>query len=213
MAAMTKTKKTAAMTKTKTEVNKKIEVNGSYEFLVGHFVNPSTIIDVATALAQHSKIDPQIAAKKVEQFLENAKLDQTLEVRAGTGSNEGQYIIARVPQGAQKATTERRTSMKPKKAMKTTEKKDTTMHLKVTEGTLRAGNKRGASIQFWTTGYHSIDAAVEHLKKQFPNESDAKLRSAATEIFRNTGLRDRLKVKVLKKDHGDTPHYTVVAAA
>lgn len=97
----TKTKKSTAAKKTKV-AEKKIEVNGSYEFLVAHFHQPSTIIDAATALAGHSKIDPQIAAKKVEAFLENAKIDQTLEVKAGTGSNDGQFLIARVPQSTQR---------------------------------------------------------------------------------------------------------------
>ena len=79
-----------------------VHVNGSYEFLVDQFKEPLTIINAATALAGHSHINAHIAAKKVEEFLENAKIDRTLEVRAGTGSNEGQFLIARVPQNAQR---------------------------------------------------------------------------------------------------------------
>ena len=103
--AETKTKKPVAVkaeTKKVKVAEHKVEVNGSYEFLVKHFHAPSTIIDAATALAEHSKIDPNIAVKKVETFLENAKVDRTLEVKAGTGSNEGQFLIARVPQSAQR---------------------------------------------------------------------------------------------------------------
>lgn len=95
-------KKVVAKTETKTSTaqQKKTEGNGSYDFLVGHFEKPSTLIDAATALAEHSKIDPNVATKKIEAFLENAKLDSTLEVRAGTGKNIGQFVIARVPQGS-----------------------------------------------------------------------------------------------------------------
>jgi hypothetical protein len=118
--------KTAKKTVTKTKTSPaepKVVVNGSYEFLVGHFKEPSTIIDAATALAGHSKIDPQIAVKKVEQFLENAKIDQALEVRAGTGGNDGQYLIARVPQGAQRKNGGREVKKATEK--KATEKKAT----------------------------------------------------------------------------------------
>ena len=99
----TKTKNPVAVkTETKAVEQHKVEVNGSYDFLVEHFHQPSTIIDAATALAELNKIDPNIAAKKVETFLENAKVDRTLEVKAGTDSNEGQFLISRVPQSAQR---------------------------------------------------------------------------------------------------------------
>lgn len=103
----------------KTSVERKVQKekqpqdgNGTYAFLVKHFENPSTIIDAATALAGHSKIDPQVAVRKVEQFLENAKLDQGLEVKAGTGANDGQFLIARVPQSAQRKETSVKATVK-----------------------------------------------------------------------------------------------------
>lgn len=81
-----------------------VHANGSYEFLINSFAKPVTIVDAAVLLAEHGKYPGDVAVKKVEAFLENAKIDRALEVRAGTGSNAGQYVIVRVPKAAQRKT-------------------------------------------------------------------------------------------------------------
>lgn len=188
----TKTKKTATA-KTET-AEQKIEVNGSYDFLISHFAEPSSIIDAATALAGDSKMDPQIAVKKVEQFLENAKIDQTLEVRAGTGSNEGQYIIARVPQSAQRKNGGREVKKAEKSVGKTAKK----------VGVI-------ASMVAFLKHEHTKEAVLAYLEKQFPHREVKGMSSTFNIQVGGTHprLADKgLKVKSSKRE--DKVYYQIV---
>ena len=159
MATATVAVKTETKTATKAVEQHKVEVNGCYEFFVKHFHVPSTIIDAATALAELNKIDPNIAVKKVETFLENAKVDRTLEVKAGTGSNEGQFLITRVPQSAQRKNGGR--EVKKTAVVKTA--------MRMTESTGQFGfirsEVRSAAALALSKGFLTIAAAAESVAK------------------------------------------------
>jgi hypothetical protein len=210
VATTTKVSKKAVGTKTKAPITthteqpkeaptaeQSVPVNGSYEFLVNQFKEPVTIIDAATALAAHSHIDAHIATKKVEAFIENAKIDRALEVRAGTGNNEGQFIIARVPQSAQRKNG----GTKVKKDTKKKDEQKTTKGEGVIATMVRLLQKE-----------HTKDQVIAALVKHFPDRQAKAM--ASTFNIQVAGNHPRLAekgVKIQKRKVEDKIFYQITA--
>jgi len=143
-----------------------VRVNGSYEFLVASFAKPVTIVDAAVLLAEHGKFPGDVAAKKVEAFLENAKIDPALEVQVGTGSNAGQYMIARVPQGARRGEKKAVAEKKSPKAAGPVRKAIAS----VSGGGKFRPSQQAAAIAFLRGGHRTVDAVIAHLAPLFPGK-------------------------------------------
>ena len=177
-----------------------------YELLVEHFAKPSTIIDAATFLAELNKIDAGVAAKKVETFLENAKIDQTLEVKAGTGANEGQFLIARVPQSAQhkemkvKAKETKVKKVAEKKGAKTEKQQSTKLVVE------KKDTQQNVLAKFLSKGFYTLEHTLEVMRSVpvFEGKTDKRITDAIRDMTTRSRFAEWLTAhgfKVEKREH------------